>query len=171
MQLWRSLAWLVFLLMSCPAFAAAGGDTVVIVVRHAEKSDASGTDPGLSPAGQARAQALARSLVAAGVDAVFCTPFQRTRLTAAPTAEQAGVPLRVRDTSADASATARLVAEIRALPPGSTVLVVGHSNTVPALVEALGGARASPMGEAEYDRYTMVSLAPGAPARTLTARY
>lgn len=166
----RTLMLLLALLATLPARAHDG--IVVVVVRHAEKTTEA-RDPGLAEAGVARAQRLARSLDGAGLGHVFSTQFRRTRETAAPAAAAAGVPVQLRPIDASNAAThaADLARELRALPPGSTALVVGHSNTVPGLVEALSGAAAAEMPETEYDRYTVVVLDAGGAARVLTSRY
>ena len=70
-----------------------------------------------------------------------------------------------------ASYATDLAADLRAMPPGSTVLVVGHSNTVPGIVEALSGQAAEAMPETEYDRYTLVLLDTDGGARVITSRY
>jgi broad specificity phosphatase PhoE len=147
--------------------------TVVVVVRHAEKATDDPRDPTLSDAGRARAQALADALVGAGLDAVYTTQYRRTRLTAAPAAEAAGLEVQVRPVGPGnaASYDADLIREIRALPPGSTVLVVGHSNTVPGLVEALGAQDAADMTESEFDRFTVVLLPAQGRTRVITTRY
>ncbi len=63
-----------------------------------------------------------------------------------------------------------MLATLRALPPGTVAVVAGHSNTVPALVEGLGGeidglVDTPPYGEIlgddEYDRLFMVTLPAG----------
>lgn len=149
------------------------GTTVVVIVRHAEKATDDPRDPTLSETGQARANALAATLVGAGLDAAYSTQFRRTRLTAEPAAEAAGIEVQVRPIDATTMPTyeADLVREVRALPAGSTVLVVGHSNTVPALVEALGAQDAADMPETEFDRYTVVLIPVAGPTRVITARY
>lgn len=166
---------LTVLLATFPALAVddVADATVVVVVRHAEKGNDDPRDPALSPDGEARAKALAATLAGAGLDAVYATQYRRTRQTAAPAADAAGLPVQVRPIDADNAAGygASLLREIRALPAGSTVLVVGHSNTVPLLVEAFAGTAGPAMPESEFDRYTVVVLpADGAP-RVLTARY
>lgn len=147
--------------------------TVVIVVRHAEKGIDDPRDPTLSAEGEARARALAATLAGAGLDAVYATQYRRTQFTAAPAAEAAGITVQVRPIDARNAATydADLLREIRALPAGSTVLVVGHSNTVPALVKAFGGTAQPEMPESEFDRYTVVVLPAQGDARTITTRY
>jgi len=117
------------------AEAVAARPVTVIVVRHAEKAADDPRDPSLSVAGEARARALAGLLAAAGVTHLFASEFRRTQATLGPLADAIGK----RPVIIPAVEQARLVAEISALPAGSVVVVAGHSNTVPALVSALGG--------------------------------
>ena len=155
------------------ALPASADSTVVVVVRHAEKATDDPRDPTLSAAGQARAQALAQTLEHAGLDAAYSTQYRRTRLTAGPAAQAAGLEVTVRPIDGGNAATyaADLARELRALPAGSTVLVVGHSNTVPDLVRAISGQPAAPMPETEFDRYTVVTLEADGGARVATSRY
>lgn len=126
------------LLLLLLATAAQAGPQTVILVRHAEKASEPAGDPGLSAAGQARAEALAAALADAGVDTVLTTQFQRTRATAAPLLAARGLTPTVIDAAGDTAAhVAAVAAAVR--ESGGTVLVVGHSNTVPAIVAALGG--------------------------------
>lgn len=138
--------------------------TVVFVVRHAEKDTAYRDDPPLTPAGRARAALLARTLAAAGVTRVFSTPTRRTRDTAAPLAAAIGDSVRL------VGPTALLLERLAALAPGERALVVGHSNTVPDLVSALGGAPA-PIADHEYDRLYVVIRTPGRPATVVLLHY
>lgn len=141
------LGLLVSALVGYPALA---GPTVVLV-RHAEKADAS-ADPALSDAGQARAAALAAALNDARPPHVLVTPLRRTRDTAAPVTAAAGLtPEAVSlDGGADVH-VARLVERVRALPDDATVLIVGHSNTVPKIARALGAASTADILDCEYD--------------------
>lgn len=141
----------------------------VILVRHAEKADVPSGDPPLSATGQQRAEALAVALRGARITAVFTTDFQRTRQTAAPLARQAGLEPVVLAVSRGGLAqhVAELVSRLRGRQEDLFV-VVGHSNTVPAVVRALG-ANADDMAECEYSRFTTVL--PGPPARTVVSRY
>ena len=173
----RLIAAMLLTALLAPLHAQAGSDPgdaiVVVVVRHAEKAADDPRDPSLSAAGEARAQALAATLAGAGLDAAYATQYRRTRLTAAPAAAAAGVEVQVRpiDASNAASYDADLARELRALPPGSTVLVVGHSNTVPGLVQALGGEAPRPMPESEFDRYSVVVVPRVGEPRVLVSRY
>ncbi|MCC7186032.1 MAG: histidine phosphatase family protein [Acidobacteria bacterium] len=136
---------------------------MVIVVRHAERADggtaAPGTamtganDPELSAAGKARAQALAAMLKDAGVTAIYTTEYTRTKDTAAPLA----AALKVTAEIVSARDQAALISKIKAHSAGA-VLVVGHSNTVPTIIKALGGADVT-LAETEYD--SLFFVAPG----------
>lgn len=154
------------------ATVPAHGGIAVVVVRHAEKQDDS-QDPALAATGERRAQALAASLAHAGLDRVIATQFRRTQQTAAPAAAAAGLEVETRaiDAGNATSYAAGLAADLRAMPAGSTALVVGHSNTVPGIVQALSGQAPEPMPETEYDRYTVVLLDADGSARVITSRY
>jgi broad specificity phosphatase PhoE len=141
--------------------AAGAVDAIYIVVRHAQK--ATGDDPPLTAEGEAHARALATALADAGVSAIYATPFHRTQATAAPLAARTGIEV-TRYEPGEAAATA---AAIRADHPHGTVLVVGHSNTVPALVEAFAGIALPPMPETDYSRLYVISVGADGRARLL----
>ena len=126
----------------------------VIVVRHAEKVDAS-RDPDLNAAGRARAQALAARLDDATLAAVYATEFKRTGQTVGPTADAHRLAITPYGAGQPASAVA---ARLRADHPRGTVLVAGHSNTVPDLVAALCACTVAPMADTEYDRFSVVTF-------------
>ena len=91
----------------------------VVIVRHAEKADAS-ADPVLSEAGQARARALAVELADDHPSVVLTSPLQRTRLTAAPTADQNAVTIEAVPLDGGIQAhLAAIVARANALPEGA----------------------------------------------------
>lgn len=150
--------------------AAAPKPQVVVLVRHAEKAEAPAGDVTLNDAGQARAEELAIALAEARVDTIITTQFRRTRDTAAPLARSLKVtPVVVQagsETAAHAKAVARAV-----LDGGRSVLVVGHSNTVPAIIGALGGPAMAELCEAEYANLFTLVLVPGQPARLIHGHY
>jgi phosphohistidine phosphatase SixA len=157
---------------TAPAAAAHTTPTTVILVRHAEKAAVPGDDPPLSAAGEARSLALLDALRDAGVQAVVTTQLQRTRLTAAPLARELGLTPEVVPVAGDAATHARQVAEhVLARHAGRTVLVVGHSNTIPAIVAALGGGAAEPIDDGTYDDLYVVTRAADGAARRLHVRY
>lgn len=142
----------------------------VILVRHAEKVDAS-ADPDLSEAGYVRAEALAAVLADAGVTQAWSTPLARTRLTATPTAAAAGIEVGTLSLEGGGAAhVARVVEMLRAAGPDEVILVSGHSNTVPDIARALGVADEPPMSDCEYDRLLVIDL-DGGGARVVRGRY
>lgn len=162
---------LLALLLAVPAAVAAQAQTIVILVRHAEKvtADPNDRDPGLTAVGQARAEALMDALEEAGIDAIITTSLRRTQLTAAPLADglqitpevvQAGGP----DHAAEVAAAVRRHA-------GKTVLVVGHSNTVPAIIGALGGPRFDDLCDSQHANLFVLVLGADGKAELIRSRY
>lgn len=143
---------------------AADTMTLVLLVRHAEK-ETGVEDPPLSPAGMARARALAAMLADAGIEHIHSTDFRRTRGTAAPLARQLGLDVSLYDPGSPERLLDQLLA-------GGRHLVIGHSNTVPELVELLGGDGGDAIDDAgEYDRLYMVAQNPGAQVETVLLHY
>jgi broad specificity phosphatase PhoE len=146
--------------------------TTVIFVRHAEKAAEPADDPGLSPAGQRRVAELRRQLVdadvVAGVDAVYSTPFRRTEETARPIAEALDLPLH----SYDVADTEAIMEYIVREHKGKIILVVGHSNTLPALIGNMGASKkVPPIAENEYDNIFIVSIPWFGKTKTIRLRY
>jgi broad specificity phosphatase PhoE len=153
--------------------AAAPSATTIVVVRHAEKSTDDPKDPSLSPAGQQRAQDLRTALKDAGVTDVYVTQYKRTRQTAEPLAEASGISTIERPINATNSATyARdLAHEILTRSAGKSVLVVGHSNTVPDIVKALSGSAVPAITDAEYDHIFVVTIPATGSPRVMQVRF
>jgi len=146
--------------------------TTMIFVRHAEKALTPVGDPGLSPAGRARAAELARQLtdadVAAGIDAVFSTPYRRTVETARPVADALGLEVTLYDPTDNEAVLARVLKEHK----GKIILLVGHSDTVPALIADLGASKNVPeIAEDEYDNIYLVSIPWFGKTKTIRLRY
>jgi probable phosphoglycerate mutase len=144
----------VALILSIPLLlaSAAAATPVIFIVRHAEKATAGGNDPDLSVAGRKRAEALARILKDARITDAFVTEFKRTQETAAPTAKAA----HVTPTVVPANDVPGLAAKLRAVK--GNALVVGHGNTIPDLVKALGIAEPTNIPEDDYAEIFVVSV-------------
>lgn len=125
----------------------------LIIVRHAEKAAEPADDPPLTEAGRERAATLARLAASSGVSAAYATQYLRTQQTVEPLAAQLGLTVRLRD-SAD---TDGLVAQVLSENRGQTVVVAGHSDTVPLLVEKLTDKPVAPIEESEYDNLYVVT--------------
>lgn len=145
--------------------ASAWGSTTIVLVRHAEKLGQD-SDPGLSAVGQARAERLAQMLGGANLKAVYVSDARRTLDTAAPVAAAAGVEAR-RIPAADLQ---QLLRQLKNRHRGEVVLVVGHSNTVPAIADGLG-APIGPIDESEYSGLWIVSYSKLRGTRLLALRY
>jgi phosphohistidine phosphatase SixA len=148
----RVLRWCLVLLSVAGAWPAdvRAQPLAVFIVRHAEKADNS-DDPVLSALGTQRALALAAALEDAEIGHVIVTHRQRTRLTAEPLIELRDLTPEVISFGAagvDAHVDS-IVAAIRR-QNDRAVLVVGHSNTVPRIVHALGGPRMPDLCDARY---------------------
>ena len=158
---------------AAPVVPANPAATTIVVVRHAERSTDDPRDPSLSPAGQDRARALSAVLSDARVTDIYTTQYKRTRQTAEPYAQQSGITIVERPISAANSATyARdLAREILTRSAGRSVLVVGHSNTVPDIVGALSGTAIPAMTEAEYDHIFVVVIPASGSPRVMQLRF
>jgi broad specificity phosphatase PhoE len=143
--------------------------TTVILVRHAEKADQPANDPPLTEQGIARAQSLVQVVRDAGVTAIVTTQFQRTRLTAKPAAEALGITPDVVE-ARGANHAATVAGFVKEKHAGKTVLVVGHSNTIPEIVAALGAPHPGVIGDPTHDNLFIVTLDEGK-AKLVRAKY
>jgi broad specificity phosphatase PhoE len=135
--------------------------TVVILVRHGEKAAAPADDPPLTEAGVARAKALAAALAAAHVQAVITTELVRTRETARPLAAAMNLSIETVHSGAR-DVHAKAVADAVRAHAGQTLLVVGHSNTIPAIIAALGGPGMPDICDTQYSNlFTLIIDAAG----------
>lgn len=128
--------------------------TTVILVRHAEKGTDDPKDPELSEAGKQRAQHLAQVLKEIKVDAIYSTPYKRTRNTVAPLAEAKGVSVLNYDLSKKEE-----VDQMLQKFAGGTIVIAGHSNTVPGLANYLTGkTEFQNFDDNDYDNLMVVTV-------------
>ena len=149
MTRWRMIL-AALLLTAIPITATA--QATAIVVRHAERQDGS-TDSPLSPVGHTRAARLAAMLKDAGISAIYTTERQRTTQTAQPLADALQLTpriLKVDDIDG-------VVAAVRAARDGDRILIVGHSNTVPTILQQLGASEAVTIGDDDYANLFVVT--------------
>lgn len=107
--------------------------TTFILVRHAEKAS-DGKDPELSQAGAERAQRLAALLKNSKISALYSTKYKRTQNTISPISKEKNLTINDYE-SMTIDALQKIVNE----NVGGTVLVAGHSNTVPQMANTLLG--------------------------------
>ncbi|MCH9682186.1 MAG: histidine phosphatase family protein [Deltaproteobacteria bacterium] len=124
---------------------------VMLLVRHAEKASDGSADPPLTDEGRTRAQCLATLLQDLSPTHLFATQYQRTRATLEPLAAASGHAVTV----IEAQDGAKWTQAFDALPPGSRVVVAGHSNTLPQWVAGLGGSLSAldDKGNIPHDEY------------------
>ncbi|MEK7831150.1 MAG: histidine phosphatase family protein [Acidobacteriota bacterium] len=138
--------------------------TTVYLVRHAEKAAAPAADPPLTEAGTKRAEELARKLGKAGIKTIFTSQFLRTKHTAEPLAKQLGITATVVPVKMGAMNARELSPDYltemaeRATSGSGNALIVGHSNTVPELIKALGGDIVPTIDDATYDDLFVVTV-------------
>ena len=146
--------------------AAQAGDKLVFIVRHAEKASATDPDSPLSDAGRARAAALASALRDANLTDVLVTSRMRTQQTAAPAAALRSLTAHVVPLAGTVPEHVAAVAAAVRATKGNAVLVVGHSNTVPLIIAALGAPKVPDLCDPEYANLFIVRV-PAAGAPTL----
>lgn len=157
---------------SQPAGATA---LTILLVRHAEREPTTreNPDPPLTDAGRRRAHAQIEAVGRAGIDAIYTTQFRRTRQTAEPLARHLKINPIVATAGGDAKEHARELAR-RVLTEhcGGVVLVVGHSDTLPALMAAFGVASPPSIGQDQFDSlFAVIAWGSGEPSGLVQARY
>jgi len=158
-----TLVVVLYLWWTCPT-------TTVVVLRHAEKDTASSTNDDLvtlSPEGHARAQTLAQVLENSGASVIFVTQKLRTQQTAEPLASARNIT----PTQIDAANTNELVRQVRSSDNrGRVIVVVGHGDTVPLIVNGLGGGTVT-VGDNEFDNLFVLTLHRWSATRLIRATY
>jgi phosphohistidine phosphatase SixA len=110
------------------------GVTKIFIVRHAEKE--TGKDPLLTPAGNARAGDLMRVLQNEGIQKIYVSQYRRTQ----NTGDSLRLQLKI-DTvhyAADTLCENLINAIMEHSDFGKTILIIGHSNTLPQIIRKLG---------------------------------
>ena len=107
--------------------------TRLMFIRHAEKIEFSGMDPQLTEEGIERSKKWAAFFEKRGIDAIYSTKTKRTLSTAAPISELTNIDIIVYDAR---TVDIKLLAKVN---KGKTVVIVGHSNTIPKMVNKLLG--------------------------------
>lgn len=140
--------------------------TTIIVVRHAEKVDDS-NDPELSPEGEERALRLAQMLENTDIDVIYSTNYKRTLGTVHPIAEEKGLEILLYDSRNEVE-----YAQIFERNKGTTILIVGHSNTVPlAANHYLGEDRLEKFDESDYGNFFILIVTEIGNAKLIHLRY
>ena len=122
-------------------------EPTIFLARHAEKAEAAADpkNPDLSAAGRTRAEALGRMLKDAGLVAIFASEYARTQQTAEEVRRASGAAVTI----VPAKETAALIDKLTAVK--GNAVVIGHSNTLPEIIKALGADKAVTIDDSEYD--------------------
>lgn len=126
--------------------------TYYYVVRHADRLNNSANSP-LSTDGFTRANVLRDSLSGKGIDSIFASTFLRTQQTAAPLATALHLTVKIYNPDT----TAGLITRLKRIR-GKDVLVVGHSDNVPQIVEGLSGQTIAPIGALDFDNLYVIRV-------------
>jgi broad specificity phosphatase PhoE len=151
---------------------AATESTTIVLVRHAEKLNNESKDPGISAEGSRRADALAKYFTDKKVSTVIVSDTRRAEETGDLTAKDHGLKLTIVPIADGGEEHVKgVIAAIRDVPRGSTALVVGHSNTLAPVIEALGGPHVKPLCEKQFATMYVLEVFDGGKARLKTTSY
>jgi len=159
------------MVMLCLAAPLSAQPSLVVLVRHGEKQPTPTDDPSLSEAGMARATALGVALAHVTPGTIIVSTRKRTVETAAAVIAATLLTPTVISLDGGGATHIRAVADAVRQAKG-VVLVVGHSNTVPAIVAALGGPKLPDICDASYATLFLLTPAQGAmPAQVIKAQF
>ncbi|MGK7371439.1 MAG: SixA phosphatase family protein [Candidatus Halalkalibacterium sp. M3_1C_030] len=128
--------------------------TTFILVRHAEKVDDGTKDPAISEEGKLRAQRLADHLENTSLTAIYSTPYRRTQSTVRAIAGTHNLEIQAYDPFAD-----NMLNKMLESNRGGIILISGHSNTTPHLVNRLiGKEKLDQLEESDYDNLFIVTV-------------
>ncbi|MEO8794178.1 MAG: histidine phosphatase family protein [Daejeonella sp.] len=145
-------------------------ETVIYIVRHAEKETADPADnnPELNETGKRRAKDLAAELKKETFAAVFSTNYKRTLQTAAPVAQRSGLPVLTYKPD-DFKNLAELV---KSEYHNKKILIVGHSNTILEIAKAFGtDVEIEKLNDDDYDLLIKITINNNGVANLKFSRY
>ena len=177
----KPITILLALMLLCAPFAIAQEDfkpITVFLVRHAEREDEPRQDPPLKKDGVARSQELAKLLGAAGIKTIITSQLTRTKQTAEPLATKLNLtPISISLRSNPNNP--RLIAEESTTEvvnkilerSGESVLLVGHSNSLPDVIKMLGGDTVPTIDESKFDNLFIVTVYAKGKAKVVHLKY
>ena len=156
---------LLFLICFSSAALAQVQPKTIFLVRHAEKANDGTSDPSLSEKGSLRAENLSRMLSTANIEFIYSTDYKRTKETGRPLATLLNKEISIYDPRDELA-----IDGILDQSGDSRILIVGHSNTIPGLVNKLiGKEEYSQLAESEYDKlFVLTSTKDGFDCLVLT---
>jgi broad specificity phosphatase PhoE len=151
---YRNLLLTVILALSQACVHPVQEITTLILVRHAEKADDGTEDSPLTAEGEERATALLNLLKETAVDAIYSTPYKRTRETVAPIAAQKNIQIQEYK-AFETKDIEQMIEKHR----GGTIVIVGHSDSIPWTADLLTGKEIySKWRDNDYDNVLVVDV-------------
>ena len=164
------LAVFVYLSLMAPGYSNypnQDSETTIFLVRHAEKVLDGSNDPILTPEGANRADELMYIFKHVKLDAIYSTPYKRTQQTVLPTAKNKNLEIQFYKPNERG-----FLDKVLDAYPGGTVLIVGHSNTIPGLAnELVGRMDYDDLNDATYDNLFIAHVLPDRQAKIIRMRF
>ncbi len=136
--------------------------TVIYLIRHAEKADSS-ANPNLSADGLQRANNWSVILQDVAFDAFYSTNYNRTLQTIQPIANSNAKEVTIYDP------TNFSLQDVITNHSGKNVFIVGHSNTIPELINTYLGTSVYPiMTETEFGNLCKITIVDGVTSHQMT---
>lgn len=129
--------------------------TKIIMFRHAPKNLDESSNDSLSPEGKKRAQAFTQLASLYNIKAIYSSSAARALQTVAPLSKKTSLEV---DSSISPFDYSTLIETIENKHSGSTVVLVGHSNTIPSFINFLvPDANLKTIPENNYDDIFIVN--------------
>ena len=161
------LSLAIFLVGFCFLVSSTAQKKTIILVRHAEKADATSQDPDLSAEGKARAEKLAKVVKHYKPGAIYSTDFKRTRDTVAPMASRRHLQVQTYDPKKPNELMDTIMKS-----ETKRFLIAGHSNTIPGLANLFGKKELfKNLDDSEYGAIYIVRIKDGKVLKTEVIPY
>jgi len=142
---------------------------IVFVLRHADRQPAPNDD--LTPAGEKRAELLARMLAESRITTAYHSGTVRARRTLEPLKLKLKLGNALTVAGIESENEQATVDAVKSRPADEIVAVVGHSNTVGPIIKGLGGGLVGPIGPDEFDKLFILFIDPTGKVTLLKLRY
>ncbi|HPK09882.1 MAG TPA: phosphoglycerate mutase family protein [Saprospiraceae bacterium] len=138
---------------------------VWILLRHAEKDTTEVNNPPLTEIGENRANRLENILKGTQIDVIYSTLYQRCLNTAAPTAQSKALPTNIYQPAKFKP----LIDSLENDKNSKYILIVGHSNTVPAMANIIleNNEFSKAFDDNDYDNFILITEQSTEPSKTI----
>jgi 2,3-bisphosphoglycerate-dependent phosphoglycerate mutase len=157
----RSLLLLLVIVLVSSIISISAQEQTFLLFRHAEKDTSPTADkknPNLTEFGKARADKLLQLLKGYKPQEIFSTIYNRTRQTVMPLAIDSYDAFRLKIEIYDSSEQAAFVDKL-ILSNSKCTVIVGHSNTIPALANLLvRETKYKELADSEYNKLWTIRI-------------